>query len=90
MNESVKPSVKQEKTVKKKSKTSSDKKSAKGTEVFYSSVAYLQSSEILKDIDNLRKRGYLNKLLNTVSTYDQKDSIELNRTYKSSLQNKGD
>ena len=90
MNESVKPSVKQEKTVKKKSKTSSDKKSAKGTEVFYSSVAYLQSSEILKDIDNLRKRGYLNKLLNTVSTYDQKDSIELNRTYKSPLQNKGD
>ncbi len=36
MNESVKPSVEQEKTVQKKSKTSSDKKSAKGTEVFYS------------------------------------------------------
>lgn len=90
MNASVKPSVEQEKTVQKKSKTSSDKKSAKGTEVFYSSVAYLQSSEILKDIDNLRKRGHLNKLLNTVSTYDQKDSVELNRTYKSPLQNKGD
>lgn len=90
MNESVKPSVEQEKTVQKKSKTSSDKKSAKGTEVFYSSVAYLQSSEILKDIDNLRKRGHLNKLLNTVSTYDQKDSVELNRTYKSPLQNEGD
>lgn len=90
MNESVKPSVEQEKTVQKKSKTSSDKKSAKGTEVFYSSVAYLQSSEILKDIDNLRKRGHLNKLLNTVSTYDKKDSVELNRTYKSPLQNKGD
>ena len=62
MNESVKPSVEQEKTVQKKSKTSSDKKSAKGTEVFYSSVAYLQSSEILKDIDNLRKRVHTNPL----------------------------
>ena len=90
MNESVKLSVEQEKTVQKKSKTSSDKKSAKGTEVFYSSVAYLQSSEIPKDIDNLRKKGHLNKLLNTVLTYDQKDSVELNRTYKSPLQNKGD
>ena len=50
----------------------------------------MQSSEIPKDIDNLRKKGHLNKLLNTVLTYDQKDSVELNRTYKSPLQNKGD
>lgn len=38
----------------------------------------------------MHKRGHLNKLLTTVASYDRGEAINLNSTFKSPLQNKGD
>lgn len=38
----------------------------------------------------MHKRGHLNKLLTTVASYDHGEAINLNSTFKSPLQNKGD
>ena len=38
----------------------------------------------------MHKRGHLNKLLTTVASYDHGEAIDLNSTFKSPLQNKGD
>lgn len=90
MEEKVKPLVEQEKAVRRDSEILSDKKTAKKSEVFYSSVAYLQAGEDIKDISAMHKRGHLNKLLTTVASYDHGEAINLNSTFKSPLQNKGD
>lgn len=90
MEEKVKPLVEQEKAVRRDSESLSDKKTAKKSEVFYSSVAYLQAGEDIKDISAMHKRGHLNKLLTTVASYDHGEAINLNSTFKSPLQNKGD
>ena len=90
MEEKVKPLVEQEKAVRRDSESLSDKKTAKKSEVFYSSVAYLQAGEDIKDISAMHKRGHLNKLLTTVASYDRGEAINLNSTFKSPLQNKGD
>lgn len=90
MEEKVKPLVEQEKAVRRDSESLSDKKTAKKSEVFYSSVAYLQAGEDIKDISAMHKRGHLNKLLTTVASYDHGEAIDLNSTFKSPLQNKGD
>jgi DNA mismatch repair protein mutS len=90
MEEKVKPLVEQEKAVWRDLESLSDKKTAKKSEVFYSSVAYLQAGEDIKDISAMHKRGHLNKLLTTVASYDHGEAINLNSTFKSPLQNKGD
>lgn len=90
MKEKVKPLVEQEKALRRDSESLSDKKTAKKSEVFYSSVAYLQAGEDIKDISAMHKRGHLNKLLTTVASYDHGEAINLNSTFKSPLQNKGD
>lgn len=90
MEGKVKPLVEQEKAVRRDSESLSDKKTAKKSEVFYSSVAYLQAGEDIKDISAMHKRGHLNKLLTTVASYDRGEAINLNSTFKSPLQNKGD
>lgn len=90
MTENIKPSVEQDEAVRKQPKATSDKKTASKSEVFYASVAYLQFEDSIKELDTLQKRGHWNKLLNTAAQYDQGDAIELDKTYKSPLQNRGD
>lgn len=90
MTRNVKPSVEQEEAVRRGSETVSDKKTANKSEVFYSSVAYMQFEQDTKVFSDLHRKGYLNKLLKEAANYDQGDAIELDRTYKSPLQNKGD
>ena len=50
----------------------------------------MQAGEDIKDISAMHKRGHLNKLLTTVASYDRGEAINLNSTFKSPLQNKGD
>lgn len=90
MTENIKPSVEQEEAVRKQPQAASDKKTASKSEVFYASVAYLQFEDSIKELDTLQKRGHWNKLLNTAAQYDQGDAIELDKTYKSPLQNRDD
>lgn len=90
MTNQVKQSVEQEDAVRKASKTISDKKTANKSEVFYSSVAYLQFEQDTKRFSNLHRKGHLNILLKEAANYDQGDAIKLDRTYKSPLQNKWD
>lgn len=90
MTENIKPSVEQDEAVRKQPKATSDKKTASKSEVFYASIAYLQFEDSIKELDTLQKRGHWNKLLNTAAQYDQGDAIELDKTYKSPLQNRGD
>lgn len=90
MEEKVKPSVEQENAIQKQTKSISDKKTAKKSEVFYSSVAYLQMEEDTKVFSDLHRKGHVNKLLKEAANYDQGDAIELDKTFKSPLQNKGD
>lgn len=90
MEEKVKPLVEQENAIQKQTKSISDKKTAKKSEVFYSSVAYLQMEEDTKVFSDLHRKGHVNKLLKEAANYDQGDAIELDKTFKSPLQNKGD
>lgn len=90
MTKEIKPSVEQENAIQKQTKSISDKKTAKKSEVFYSSVAYLQMEEDTKVFSDLHRKGHVNKLLKEAANYDQGDAIELDKTFKSPLQNKGD
>lgn len=90
MTQEVKPSVKQEDAIQKQAKSVSDKKTANKSEVFYSSVAYLQMEDDTKALSNLHQKGHVNKLLKEAANYDQGDAIGLDRTFKSPLQNRGD
>ncbi len=67
-----------------------EEKTAKKSEVYYSSVAYLQFEDDTKVLSDLHRKGHVNKLLKEAANYDQGDAIELNRTFKSPLQNRGD
>ena len=86
----VKPSVKQEDAIREKQKAMPEEKTAKKSEVYYSSVAYLQFEEDTQVLANLHKKGHVNKLLKEAANYDQGDAIGLDKTFKSPLQNKGD
>lgn len=86
----VKPSVKQEDAIREKEKSMPEEKTAKKSEVYYSSVAYLQFEDDTKVLSDLHRKGHVNKLLKEAANYDQGDAIELNRTFKSPLQNRGD
>lgn len=67
-----------------------EEKTAKKSEVYYSSVAYLQFEDDTKVLSDLHKKGHVNKLLKEAANYDQGDAIELDKTFKSPLQNRGD
>ena len=86
----VKPSVKQEDAIREKAKSMPEEKTAKKSEVYYSSVAYLEFEDDTKVLSDLHRKGHVNKLLKEAANYDQGDAIELNRTFKSPLQNRGD
>lgn len=86
----VKPSMKQEDAIREKAKSMPEEKTAKKSEVYYSSVAYLQFEDDTKVLSDLHRKGHVNKLLKEAANYDQGDAIELNRTFKSPLQNRGD
>jgi DNA mismatch repair protein mutS len=86
----VKPSVKQEDAIREKQKAMPEEKTAKKSEVYYSSVAYLQFEEDTQVLANLHKKGHVNKLLKEAANYDQGDAIGLDKTFKSPLQKKGD
>ena len=86
----VKPSVKQEDAIREKAKSMPEEKTAKKSEVYYSSVAYLQFEDDTKVLSDLHKKGHVNKLLKEAANYDQGDAIELDKTFKSPLQNRGD
>jgi DNA mismatch repair protein mutS len=90
MTMDVKPSVKQEDAIREKAKPMPEEKTAKKSEVYYSSVAYLQFEDDTKVLSDLHKKGHVNKLLKEAANYDQGDAIELDKTFKSPLQNRGD
>lgn len=57
---------------------------------YYASVAYLQSTDDTSVLDSLKDVGDYDRLLQEAKEYDQGDAIDLEYTYKSALQNRGD
>lgn len=57
---------------------------------FYASVAYLQMSDDTQRLDTFKEQGKYEALLKEAKEYDQGDAIDLEHTYKSPLQNRGD
>lgn len=57
---------------------------------YYVSVAYLQSMDDTSLLDGLRDKGDYDGLLAEAKEYDQGDAIDLEHTYKSATQNRGD
>lgn len=57
---------------------------------YYASVAYLQSTDDTSLLDGLRDKDDYNGLLAEAKEYDQGDAIDLEHTYKSATQNRGD
>ena len=58
--------------------------------IYYASVAYLQSTDDTSLLDSLKDIGDYDRLLQEAKEYDQGDAIDLEHTYKSSIQNRGD
>lgn len=57
---------------------------------YYASVAYLQSTDDTSLLDSLKDLGDYDRLLQEAKEYDQGDAIDLEHTYKSVVQNRGD
>lgn len=57
---------------------------------YYASVAYLQSTDDTSLLDSLKDIGDYYRLLQEAREYDQSDAIDLEHTYKSAVQNRGD
>lgn len=57
---------------------------------YYASVAYLQSTDDTSLLDSLKDIGDYDRLLQEAKEYDQGDAIDLEHTYKSAVQNRGD
>ena len=57
---------------------------------YYASVAYLQSTDDTSLLDSLKDIGDYDRLLQEAKEYDQGDAIDLEDTYKSAVQNRGD
>ena len=57
---------------------------------YYASVAYLQSTDDTSMLDSLKEIGDYDRLLQEAKEYDQGDAIDLEHTYKSAVQNRGD
>ena len=58
--------------------------------IYYTSVAYLQSTDDTSLLDSLKDIGDYDRLLQEAKEYDQGDAIDLEHTYKSAVQNRGD
>ena len=61
-----------------------------GERVFYSSVAYLQSTDDTSQLDEFRDRGDYEELLRAVKEYYDGNGINEQYTFASPLQNRGD
>lgn len=57
---------------------------------YYASVAYLQSTDDTSVLDSLKDICDYDRLLQEAKEYDQGDVIDLEHTYKSAVQNRGD
>ena len=62
----------------------------KQEESYYASVAYIQSTDDTSLLDSLKDIGDYDRLLQEAKEYDQGDAIDLEHTYKSAVQNRGD
>lgn len=58
--------------------------------IYYSSVAYLQSSDNTSFLDGLKDIGDYDNLLQYAKSYDQGDDIDLEYTFKSAARHSGD
>lgn len=63
---------------------------SKNEPVYYSSVAFLQTSDATQPLDALKDQGDYEGLLREAKEYDQGNSIDLENTNKSPLQYRGD
>lgn len=63
---------------------------ASGEKIFYSSVAYLQSTDDTSRLDEFRNKGNYEGLLQAVKEYYDGNGINEQYTFASPLQNKGD
>lgn len=57
---------------------------------FYVSVAYLQNADDTQLLDRLEENGDYDRLLQEAKEYDQGDAIDLEHTFRSPIQNRGD
>lgn len=57
---------------------------------FYVSVAYLQNADDTQFLDRLQENGDYDRLLQEAKEYDQGDTIDLEHTFQSPIQNRGD
>ncbi|MBD8983740.1 MAG: DUF1738 domain-containing protein [Bacteroides cellulosilyticus] len=63
---------------------------SKDSRNFYASVAYLQNTDDTQLFDQLQENGDYELLLLEAKEYDQGDAIELEHTFQSPIQNRGD
>lgn len=63
---------------------------SKDSHQFYASVAYLQNADDTQLLDRLQENGDYDRLLQEAKEYDQGDAIDLEYTFKSPIQNRGD
>ena len=57
---------------------------------FYASVAYLQNGDDTQILDRLHENDNYDQLLQEAKEYDQGDAIDLENTFESPIQNRGD
>ena len=67
-----------------------DTASTGAEQVYYSSVAYLQSTDDTSELDKLKEKGDYQGLLTAAKEYYNGDAIDEEHTYKSPYQNRGD
>lgn len=63
---------------------------SKDSRNFYASVAYLQNADDTQLLDRLQENGDYDRLLQEAKEYDQGDAIDLEHTFQSPIQNRGD
>ncbi|MDD4534571.1 MAG: zincin-like metallopeptidase domain-containing protein, partial [Prevotella sp.] len=63
---------------------------SKDSRNFYVSVAYLQNADDTQFLDQLQENGDYDRLLQEAKEYDQGDAIDLEHTFQSPIQNRGD
>lgn len=63
---------------------------SKDSRNFYVSVAYLQNADDTRLLDRLQENGDYDRLLQEAKEYDQGDAIDLEYTFQSPIQNRGD
>ena len=78
------------KAVKETKGLAADTSSTGADRVYYSSVAYLQSTDDTSELDKLKEEGKYQGLLTAAKEYDNGDAMDEEHTYKSPYQNRGD